>query len=179
MKRVAVIAKLDKPEAIKIAKEIVKWLKEKGIEVYLDVGLGKRLGISKTCSRERLPSLADIIIVLGGDGTMLSAARLIADKKTPILGINLGGLGFLTAITVKEIYPVLKKVIRDDFDTEERMMLSVRIYRKNKKVSEHIALNDAVVLFPGGQIISCRKNMTRIYTHGHSLFVVDLIYYRR
>ncbi len=145
MKRVAVIAKLDKPEAIKIAKEIVKWLKEKGIEVYLDVGLGKRLGISKTCSRERLPSLADIIIVLGGDGTMLSAARLIADKKTPILGINLGGLGFLTAITVKEIYPVLKKVIRDDFDTEERMMLSVRIYRKNKKVSEHIALNDAVV----------------------------------
>ena len=76
---------------------------------------------------------------------MLSVARTVGEKKIPILGINLGGLGFLTAVKINEIYPVLEKVIKDDFETEERMMLSVQIYKEGKKTSTYSVLNDVVI----------------------------------
>ena len=101
MKRIGIIAKLNKPETVKVSHEIVQWLTEKGIEVYLDTELGSKLRSIKSYSSTEIPSLVELLIVLGGDGTMLYAARLIGDKKTPILGINLGSLGFLTAITIK------------------------------------------------------------------------------
>ncbi len=163
MKRIGIIAKLNKHEAVTLSKEIVKWLGGRGIEVYMDAELCARLGYSRSYSREEIPGLVELMLVLGGDGTMLYASRLIGNKKTPILGINLGRLGFLTAITTKEIYPVLERVIKDDFETEERMMLSIQIYRGDKKVSSYTALNDVVIKGTLGRLIHLEARINKEY----------------
>lgn len=163
MKRIGIIAKLNKPETVKVSQEIVKWLTEKGVEVYLDTELGSRLRPMKSYSSTEIPSLVELLIVLGGDGTMLYAARLIGDKKTPILGINLGSLGFLTAIIIKEIYPVLERIIKDDFETEERMMLSVQVRRENKKVSAYTVFNDAVIKGTLARLINLEARINKEY----------------
>ena len=86
-----------------------------------------------------------MIIVLGGDGTLLSVARLVGDHEVPILGVNLGGLGFLTEITLDELYSVLERVLRDDFEINEREILKAGVIRRGKRIAEFIVLNDAVI----------------------------------
>ncbi|HLA50921.1 MAG TPA: NAD(+)/NADH kinase [Thermodesulfobacteriota bacterium] len=163
MKRIAVIAKLTKPEAVKVSQDVIKWLIERGMEVYLDTELGGRLNWSKSYSRMELPGLVELMVVLGGDGTMLYTARLIGEKKVPILGVNLGGLGFLTAITMEEIYTVLERVIRDDFETEERMMLNIEIHRDGGKASKYTVLNDMVIKGQLARLISLETRINKEY----------------
>ncbi len=86
-----------------------------------------------------------MIFVLGGDGTLLSVARQVWNKNIPILGVNLGGLGFLTEITLDELYPVLEKVVCDEFEIDEREVLSVKVIRRGNQIAEFVVLNDAVV----------------------------------
>jgi NAD+ kinase len=86
-----------------------------------------------------------MIIVLGGDGTLLSVARQVWNKNIPILGVNLGGLGFLTEITLDELYPVLERVVQDDFAINEREVLSAGVVRREERIAEFIVLNDAVI----------------------------------
>ncbi|MEK7828167.1 MAG: NAD(+)/NADH kinase, partial [Deltaproteobacteria bacterium] len=99
----------------------------------------------------------------GGDWTMLFTARLIGEKKIPILGVNLGGLGFLTAITMEEIYPVLERVIRDDFETEERMMLNIEIHREGGRASKYTVLNDVVIKSQLARLISIEARIDKEY----------------
>lgn len=168
MKRIAVIVNLNKPEAVEVSRDVIKWLTERGIEVYLDNKLGGILNWSKNYPSNELSGLVELIAVLGGDGTMLYTARLVGDKKIPILGVNLGGLGFLTAITTEEIYPVLERVIRDDFETEERMMLDIEIHREGGKALKHTVLNDVVV----------KGQLTRLTNIGIRINKEDVITYR-
>lgn len=163
MNKIGIIAKLDKPEAIKVGQNILEWLGKRKIEVYLDAEFGSILGQGKGYSRDKLTSLVELIIVLGGDGTMLSVARTVGEKKTPILGINLGGLGFLTAVKINEIYPVLEKVIKDDFETEERMMLSVQIHKDGKKTSTYSVLNDVVIKGTLARLINLEARINKEY----------------
>jgi NAD+ kinase len=86
-----------------------------------------------------------MIIVLGGDGTLLSVARLVRDYEIPILGVNLGGLGFLTEIPLEELYRVLERVVQGDFITDERVVLSAAVIRRGERMTEFTVLNDAVV----------------------------------
>jgi NAD+ kinase len=86
-----------------------------------------------------------MIIVLGGDGTLLSVARLVRDYEVPILGVNLGGLGFLTEITLEELYRVLERVIQGDFITDERVVLNAAVIRRGERMAEFTVLNDAVI----------------------------------
>jgi NAD+ kinase len=86
-----------------------------------------------------------MIIVLGGDGTLLSVARLVRDYEIPILGVNLGGLGFLTEIPLEELYRVLERVVQGDFITDERVVLSAAVIRRGERMAEFTVLNDAVV----------------------------------
>ena len=79
-----------------------------------------------------IPAMVNLIIVLGGDGTLISVARQVGDLGTPILGVNLGSLGFLTEITLKELFPMLEKVLQGDFSVSTRMMLDVRIRRSER-----------------------------------------------
>ena len=151
MERIGIIAKQNKPEAISITRNLVEWLRPKKIEVYIEEEMeklfhpplsGPYLNPNK---RENIPALVDMIIVLGGDGTILSVARLVGNHEVPILGVNLGGLGFLTEIHLDELYRVLEKVIQGDFKTDERVVLNAAVIRKGKRVAEFTVLNDAVI----------------------------------
>ena len=88
---------------------------------------------------------ADLILVLGGDGTLLKAARLYGGQGTPILGVNLGGLGFLTEIALEEFYSILEKIFQGDFQTETRMMLKAQIIRQDQVLEPTVFLNDVVI----------------------------------
>lgn len=145
IKKVGIIAKTQHRMAGESLKKISGWLKDRGIEVYMDKDTSGVIGEKSHYKRAEIPSLTGLIIVLGGDGTLLSVARLIEERDVPILGVNLGSLGFLTEIGMDEIYPVLENVIRGDFTVENRIMLDVFIYREGKMVANYCALNDVVI----------------------------------
>jgi len=151
MKRIGIIAKQNKPEAIPIVRNLVEWFRPKKIEVYMEEGMVKQFHPPlagphlNSIGREDIPTKVEMIIVLGGDGTLLSVARLVGDHDVPILGVNLGGLGFLTEITLEELYRVLEKVVQGDFITDERVVLNASVIRRGEKMAEFIVLNDAVI----------------------------------
>lgn len=144
MRRVGIICKTSVPEPIGILKELLPWLRERGYEAFLDSETASALNVGGT-PRSQIPALADIVIVLGGDGTMLSVARLVGEKGTPILGVNIGGLGFLTAVTKDELYKVLDKVFTGECSIEERIMLTACVFRHSECIAEYLVVNDVVV----------------------------------
>ncbi len=151
MNRIGIIAKKKKPETVAITANLLEWLRPKRIQVYIEEEMGRLLGSTpsegdwKPIKKEEMPTDIEMIIVLGGDGTLLSVARQVWNKNIPILGVNLGALGFLTEITLDELYPVLEKVLGNDFQINEREVLNVGVVRKGKRISEFIVLNDAVI----------------------------------
>jgi len=151
MKRIGIIAKQNKPEAVPIVRNLVEWLRPRKIELYIEEGMGNLFDSAPSgpyltsVRREEIPSHVEMIIVLGGDGTLLSVARQVWNKNIPILGVNLGGLGFLTEITLDELYRVLERIIQDDFEINEREVLDTAVIRKGKRIVEFTVLNDAVI----------------------------------
>jgi NAD+ kinase len=144
MKKVGIISKTGIPEPLEILKGLLSWLKQKGCEIYVDSETASVLNMEGS-PRTLIPSLADFIIVLGGDGTMLSVARLVGDKGIPILGVNIGGLGFLTAVQEGELYEVLGKILSGECSVEERIMLTACVIRHSECISEYTVVNDVVV----------------------------------
>jgi len=151
MKRIGIIPKRNKPEAITITRDLVEWLQAKGLDVYLEEETGKRIQPSLSGPRlnlvgkEEFPQHVEIVVVLGGDGTLLSVARAVWKQGIPILGVNLGGLGFLTEIGLEELYPVLEKVLQGDFETNERDVVNASVVRRGEKMAEFTVVNDAVI----------------------------------
>jgi NAD+ kinase len=151
MNRIGIIAKKNKPGAVTIARDVMEWLKPKKIQVYIEEEIGHLLGPTfpegcwKPIQRESISADMEMIIILGGDGTLLSVARQVWNKNIPILGVNLGGLGFLTEITLNELYPVLERVLQDDFEIDERDVLNAEVIRKGERLADFIVLNDAVI----------------------------------
>ena len=101
----------------------------------------------KGYDRAELPLVVEMLIVLGGDGTLLSAARHVADAHTnvPIFGVNLGSLGFMAEVSLDELYDNLEKAIAGKLETEDRMMLSASVIRDGKRIARYRVLNDAVI----------------------------------
>lgn len=150
MKRVGIYAKCSHPDAICVAEEVVDWLAKRGLGVCLEQALAKRMsGHGPGYERSQIPSLVDLIVVLGGDGTLISVARQAArysgEKEVPILGVNLGSLGFLTEITRAEMFFCLEKVLRGDFRLSRRMMLEAVILRNGRELRRFRVLNDVVL----------------------------------
>lgn len=145
MKRVGVFAKRNHPEAVEIAREVTSWLQERGVEVFHDKALAEDLGTGQGYPGGSIPAMVNLIVVLGGDGTLISVARKVGDLRTPILGVNLGSLGFLTEITLQEIFPVLEQVVRGDFTVSSRMMLDAVVRREGREVGRYRVLNDVVI----------------------------------
>jgi NAD+ kinase len=151
MRRIGIIAKKNKPEAVAIARNLVEWLRPKKIEVYIEEEMGRFFSPTlsgphlNSVDRDDIPKQVEMMIVLGGDGTLLSVARLVGDRDIPILGVNVGGLGFLTEITLEELYRVLERVVRGDFVTDERVALDAAVIRRGERMAEFTVLNDAVV----------------------------------
>lgn len=144
MKRVGVYAKRSNPAAIKLAGEVQVWLQERGVEVLLEKTVAERLDLPGY-PEGSIPPLASLIVVLGGDGTLISVARKVGDLPVPILGVNLGSLGFLTEITLDELYPALEQVLNGKFAVSRRMMLDAVVRRGQSEVARFHVLNDIVI----------------------------------
>lgn len=145
MKRIGIYAKRNHPGAVIIAREIFAWLHERGIEVFLDQPLADEMGNSPGYPGGSIPTMVNLIIVLGGDGTLISVARLVGDLPIPVLGVNLGSLGFLTEITLGEVYPVLELIMKGEFTVSSRMMLDAVVRRDGREIGRHRVLNDVVI----------------------------------
>ena len=145
MKRIGIIVKPESPDAQALLQELAPWLRTQGKEPMLDLPTAALAGETASYSTKDIATLADMLVVLGGDGTMLAAARLVEGRPIPILGVNAGGLGFLTAVTREEAFTALERVFSKSFSEEERLMLRARVIRRGEEVMGASALNDAVI----------------------------------
>jgi NAD+ kinase len=145
--RVGLVAKPDATQAQQVLLTLVEWLTARGLTVVLEKETAGLVPTAAVASAHKadLPGQVDAIIVLGGDGTLLSMARAVGDLGVPILGVNLGGLGFLTATTLAEMLPALERWVAGEMEVEDRMMLSARVVRGGQPTGEFIALNDVVI----------------------------------
>ncbi len=145
MKSVGLMINFRKKQPVIMGKRIVQWFSEQGIKTYALPEDGTKLGMDPQYIVPNLDSNVDCVIVLGGDGTFLRAARLMAPYGVPILGVNLGTLGFLTEIEMSETQKALEKLCRGEYYLEDRMMLEARIIRDNQVIGNQIGLNDVVI----------------------------------
>jgi NAD+ kinase len=145
MKNIALLAKVHDPRCQGVAVELIRWLRERGLVPLVESHLARHLDSADGTAAKEIPGRADLVVVLGGDGTLISAARLIGCREVPILAVNLGSLGFLTEITLEELYPALEACIAGDYTTSVRMMLEITIVRDGSEMERHTVLNDAVI----------------------------------
>ncbi|HEX7157887.1 MAG TPA: NAD(+)/NADH kinase [Edaphobacter sp.] len=146
MFKAAIISKPQKPELAAILRELLDWLASHSYEALLDPQSASYIDGSASIEREDLPEHGpNIVIVLGGDGTLLAAARAFAHSPTPILGINLGSLGFLTEVPLSELYTTLDAWCNNCAQIEQRDMMHAELLRDGKTIRHWDALNDIVV----------------------------------
>jgi len=145
IRTVGIISKPGSEDAGAIVRQLMEWLHGRGIATRIDPRTAFYLGGEGGIPREKVPEGCDLVIVLGGDGTLLSAARVIGGREIPLLPVNLGGLGFLTAITVDELYPELERALRGEQRIARRKLLHAEVVRGDRVVAEYDALNDAVL----------------------------------
>jgi len=140
-----ILTKPQFPEINTILGDLIRWLDRKKKRVLLGSRTAGLMGQSHLHSNDQVAAGSDCIIVLGGDGTMLSAARLVEERSVPILGINMGGLGFLTEATVDDLYPSLEKVCAHEYSLDHRLRLQAEITHHNGTKEQATALNDIVL----------------------------------
>lgn len=144
-KNVGLISKPNIPRAQEIIPTLYDWLRKRDIDVRFDDQTGIYLNLPGAVDRNEVPDGCDLVIVLGGDGTLLAAARALAGRDIPLFPVNLGHLGFLTAITRDELYPELERALRGEYRVAGRRMLHCELHRGSYKMAEYEALNDVVL----------------------------------
>jgi NAD+ kinase len=145
VKHIGILMKPGFADAKSLLHELVPWLRARGTTPLLDPISAELIGEKTSYPKSEMAAIADLLVVLGGDGTMLSGARLLEGRPTPILGVNLGGLGFLTEVTPDEIYKALDRIFNGEYIVEERLMLRSRITRHGQQVGGASVLNDVVL----------------------------------
>jgi NAD+ kinase len=150
IERVGIVAKVRLLGAVELLDEIARWLDARGVEPVFDTdtaALAAGNGHRRRVPKDELPALVDLVLVLGGDGTLIGMADRIAQtsRDVPILGVNFGGLGFLTEITLPELYASLESALAGTALIEERMMLNTRVVRRDTALLDRFLLNDAVI----------------------------------
>jgi NAD+ kinase len=151
VRRVGIVAKHKLRAAAALLDELGAWLKNRGVEPIYEVQSADLAASGgrhyQTATRDHLPGLVDLVVVLGGDGTLLAMADRIAQagRSIPILGVNFGSLGFLTEVTLPELYPTLETALAGDARMDRRLMLRCVIHRSQVTVADFIVLNDVVV----------------------------------
>jgi len=148
--RVGLVAKTRLEEAAGVLAELAGWLEARGIQPVFETETAALVGLPAgrpTSSRDALPRACDLVVVLGGDGTLIGMAGRIANSgaDTPILGVNFGSLGFLTEITLPELYISLDAVLAGTAGIDQRMMLRSRTLRRGEICTDRLALNDVVI----------------------------------
>jgi len=137
---VGIVVKPDHAEARSTANELSAWLRANGL-----VSVGQPINSSDITADARVGIDSDLIVVLGGDGTMISTARLIGDRDVLVLGINYGSLGYLTDFRIEEMFPAIESIIAGDYDIDRRVMLDAEHWRGSEKLAAGRILNDVVV----------------------------------
>ncbi len=145
MNNFLVIPNKTKSRSLELTREIIKWLSLKGINCFVQADIGKLYGLEEFIKpEEEALQLAECAIILGGDGTILSAARKLSPYHIPILAVNLGRLGFLAEVDAKDIISTLEQIEEGNFCIESRMMLETKIVNKDEVLNLGLALNDVV-----------------------------------
>jgi NAD+ kinase len=145
IKTVGIISKPGTGAATVLVPELMEWLERRGMKLRFDEPTAEYANRTGFTPREQVPEGCDLVIVLGGDGTLLSAARAIGRQAVPLFPVNLGGLGFLTAITIDEIYPELERAFRGEHRVGKRRFLHIDVMRGAETIATYEALNDAVL----------------------------------
>ena len=145
MNKVGIIAK-NTATAHEVVKKLASWLESRGKKVFVDLDTAAAVS-RQGYDHANIPALVEMLIVLGGDGTLLSAARHVADSHTdvPIFGVNLGSLGFMTEVTLEELYSSLEEALADKLEIEDRIMLTASVMRNGNCLSRYRVLNDVVI----------------------------------
>ncbi len=145
IQKIGLVVKRQETRARAVVDQLFDWTAERGIEILVDSRDAAAPRPGATLPPERLVEQADMLVVLGGDGTMLGAARLVAGRGTPVLGVNFGTLGYLTEFTDADLFPALEEIVRGDYATDPRVMIDCAIERRGRAVERAIALNDVVI----------------------------------
>jgi NAD+ kinase len=144
IRTIGISLKSDQPQIGGLVRELEKWLQDRSIEVLLGLHAAEASGLPGK-PRSDIVDKVDLMVVLGGDGTLLSVARSIGERSVPVLGVNLGTLGYLAEISLDELFPTLERVLARDLRTETRMRLDVCAERDGREIGRYLALNDAVI----------------------------------
>jgi len=144
IRTVGIISKPNSAAAARIVPALIEWLRGRGMAVRIDEQTALYAGVTGI-AREEVPEGCDLVMVLGGDGTLLAAARAIGRRETPLFPVNVGSLGFLTAITIDELYPELERAFRGEHRIAKRRLLATEVVRGGEVVAAYEALNDAVL----------------------------------
>ena len=143
---IGVILNAEKPQAVEIGKTLLNWLSQKGISVHYLKEQAQKLELSDHgLTKDELVEASDFLVSLGGDGTLLFTARIAGSSETPILGVNLGELGFLVAVEPTNIYESLERALSGEYFYDRRMLLKSTLYRSGKAIDVSYALNDVVI----------------------------------
>lgn len=153
IKKIGIIANIEKEKSVECTGLLRDWALKQGIEVFLEEGIAGKIGETTGLDRRMLASCVDLLVVMGGDGTILRTVRFVAEYDIPIVGINLGEFGYLTEVNLNEMLSALELICRGEYQTEKRMMLDITISLGEETIREQSILNDVVIT---------RGNLSRI-----------------
>jgi len=145
MDTIGLVAKRNKPETVALGRELAVWLQARGKTILPEDETSRELGFTQGWRKIEIMQRANLVIVLGGDGTLLSVARRAGQREVPILGVNLGGLGFLTETTTEELFSALERVLGGEYEIERRSLLEAALVRGGERISTFQVLNDVVI----------------------------------
>src|SRR5258706_5897035 len=151
IKRVGIVVKPHQPDVLQTLCGVIAWLNERGITLVGGPEIEReRIEHETGCAVEvvdtdKLPASVDLLLVLGGDGTMIARARMLGDIEIHVLGVNYGGLGYLAEFRVAELYSALESILAGNYAVEKRLMLAVELWRGEEFVTRNRILNDVVI----------------------------------
>jgi NAD+ kinase len=153
IKKIGIIANIEKEKSAECTIQLRDWALQQGIEVFFEEGIAGKIGEDKGLDRRDLASRVDLLVVMGGDGTILRTVRFVSEFNIPIVGINLGEFGYLTEVNLNEMYSALSLIVKGEYQTEKRMMLDITIHLGTETIRQQSILNDVVIT---------RGNLSRI-----------------
>mgnify|MGYP000874815874 FL=1 len=169
MDRFYIITNSDKDSNLAITGKITEYLKAHGRSCEVQQAERKHEGAYHYTDPSKIPDDTQCIIVLGGDGTLLQAARDVVHREIPMLGVNLGTLGFLAEVDKQSVYSALDKLMEDDYEIEERMMLTGTVWRDGKIIGRDVALNDIVIGRDGHlRVVRFKNYVNDVYLNSYN-----------